>query len=224
MFYTGMALVTAAIVAIGFSPTFFVRSASLPPLPQLLIIHGIVFSTWIALFITQTSLIAANRRDIHRKLGMVGACVAVTMIVLMSMAAVQSLRLGHAPVKDLDPRSFFAIPARDIVTFAILASSAILLRRNPETHKRLMILATIDIVDAAIARFPIDAITTYGPPAFYAIQDLLIVAAMIYDYRTRGRVHRAYKWGAALIILSQPLCLAISGTRPWLSFADWVLR
>ena len=223
MFYSGMALVAAAIVVIGFSSTFFLRSASLPPLPQLLIVHGIVFSSWFALFIVQTSLIAANRRDIHRKLGVVGACLAAAMVVLMVVASVQSLRLGHTPLKGLDPRSFFAIPARDIVTFSILVSAAIFLRRHPESHKRLMILATIDIVDAAIARFPIDAIAAYGPPAFFGIQDTLIVAALIYDFSTRGRVHPAYKWGAALIILSQALCLAISGTLPWLAFADWVL-
>lgn len=223
-FYLGMSLVAAATVAVGFAPTFYLRSGTLPPLQPLLVLHGIVFSTWIALFITQTLLISANRRDLHRKLGAVGACVAVAMVVLATMAAVNSMRLGHAPVAGLDPRSFFAIPMRDIVTFPLLVGAAVWFRRNAETHKRLMILATITLLDAAIARWPIGAIAAYGPPAFYAIQDFMIIGAMAYDFATRGRVHRAYKWGAALIILTQPLCLAISGTRPWLAFADWVLR
>ncbi len=173
------------------------------------------------MFITQTSLIAANRRDIHRKLGVVGACIAVAMVVVM--AAVQSLSLGHAPVKGLDPCSFFAIPMRDAVTFPLLVGAAIWFRRNAETHKRLMILATLNILDAAIARWPLDALPVQGPPLFYGIQDLMIVCAFTYDFVTRGRVHRAYKWGAALLVLSQPLTLAISGTKLWLSFADWVL-
>lgn len=223
IFYTGMALLSAFTVALGFSPTFYMRDALLPPLPTLLIVHGIVFSTWIALFVTQTSLIAANRRDLHRKLGVFGVCVAAAMVVLMVMAAVMSLRLGHTPLKGLDPRSFFAIPMRDIVTFPLFVAAGVWFRRDAETHKRLMLLATLDILDAAIARWPLSGLPLQGPPLFHAIQDLMIVGALAYDYVTRGRVHRAYKWGAALLILSEPLTLAISGTKLWLSFADWVL-
>jgi hypothetical protein len=218
VFYTGMALVAGFTVALGFSPTFYVRGASLPPLSPLLIVHGIVFTAWIALLVTQTALVAANRRDIHRKLGIFGACLAAVMLVLMVLASLASLRLGRAPVEGLDPRSFFAIPMRDIVTFPLLVGAAVWLRRDPESHKRLMILATLTILDAAIARWP--GVSAYGPPMFYAIQDLMIAAALIYDFVSRGHVHRAYKWGAALIVLSQPLFLAISGTPAWLAFAD----
>ena len=83
-----------------------------------------------------------------------------------------------------------------------------------------MLMATITIMVAAIARLPLDFIMKFGPPAFYGLQDLLIVAVLVYDYRANGRVHRANKWAAALIILSQPLTLAISGTAPWLALAD----
>src|SRR5256885_8585346 len=38
----------------------------------LLVLHGIVFSSWIALFITQTSLVAAKRTRTHMRLGMAG--------------------------------------------------------------------------------------------------------------------------------------------------------
>jgi hypothetical protein len=222
-FYTGMALTAAAAVLLGFSPTFFLRGADLPPLSPLLTTHGIVFSTWIALLITQTSLVAADRRDLHRKLGVVGACLAALLVVLGTLAAIDALRRGATPIAGLDPRSFFAIPIRDVVTFPILVGAAVWFRRDAETHKRLMILATINIIDAAIARFPVAAISAHGPPAFYAIQDLLILAGFAYDKFTRGRVHRAYFWGGGLILLSQPLFLAISGTRPWLAFADLFL-
>ena len=90
IFYTGMALVAALIVLVGFSPTFYARPDTLPALPSLLVVHGIFFSTWIALLITQTSLIAANRRDIHRKLGVLGACIAAVMVVLGTMASIRA--------------------------------------------------------------------------------------------------------------------------------------
>jgi hypothetical protein len=223
-FYSGMGLLAALIVAVGFGPTFYLRPATLPALSSLLVIHGMVLSSWFALFIVQTGLIAANRRDIHRKLGILGTCIAAGVLVLGTMAAIESMRLGHAPVVGLDPRSFFALPMRAMVTFAILVGAAIAYRRNAETHKRLILLASFTLLDAALGRWPIPAIATYGPPVFWSILDLLIIGMLVRDWRRNGRVHKAFKWGAALIFLSEPLTLAISGTKLWLGFADGLLR
>lgn len=89
-FYTGMAVVFAVIVFIGFSPTFFQRPAGLAPLSQLHVIHGIVYSAWLALLVTQTSLIAANRRAWHRALGALGVVLACVMLALGTMAAIST--------------------------------------------------------------------------------------------------------------------------------------
>lgn len=224
LFYTGMALACAAIVAVGFSPTFYMRGTALPALSSLLVAHGVAFSAWIALFVTQTTLIAANRRAWHRMLGVFGAALALLMVGLGFAAAVDSLRRGAAPLPGLDPRTFFAIPLRDVFAFAVLAVAAVALRGNAQAHKRLMVLATISILAAAIARFPIDAMMKFGPPLFYGLQDLLVVACMVYDRAAHGRVHQAYWWGGGFILLSQVAFLAVSGTAPWLSFADLFLN
>jgi hypothetical protein len=220
IFFTGMALLCALIVLVGFAPTFYLRPEALGPLPTLLVVHGIFFTTWILLLVTQTSLIAANRRDIHRKLGVVGACVAAVMVGLGLTAAITSLRLGHAPVPGLDPRSFFAIPMQAMVTFSILIGSAIAQRRNAEAHKRLIILGTINILGAALARWPV--LGAYGPPAFFGVTDLLMLGCVAYDWRVRGAVHRVYKIAVPLLILSQPLALGLSMSPPWLAFASWL--
>jgi uncharacterized membrane protein YozB (DUF420 family) len=223
IFFTGMALACAIIVFVGFSPTFFTRAAELGPLSGLLFVHGVVFSGWMVLLVAQTGLIAANRRDLHRKLGAFGAALALAMVVLGMLAAVDLLNRGVVPIPGLDPRSFFAIPVRDILTFAILAGAGIRFRRDAEMHKRLMLISTITLLAAAIARMPIPGMQTLGPPLFYGLQDLLIVAGILYDLATRGRVHRAYWWGLGLMVGSQALFLAISGTAPWLAFARMFL-
>jgi hypothetical protein len=224
IFYTGMALLSALLVFIGFSPTFFQRGAELGPLAPVLNVHGIVFTSWIALFIAQTALIAANRRPWHRTLGAAGAALAVVMTVLGVMAAVDSLRRGAVPIPGIDPRSFFAIPMRDIVVFPLFVAAAVYWRRDAELHKRLMLLATITLLAAAIARcIMTTSLAKLGPPAFYGLQDLMIVAGMVYDRATRGRVHAAYWWGLGVTVGSQVLFLAISGTGPWLAFAELFL-
>lgn len=224
IFYTGMAVASAIIVFVGFSPTFFTRSAELGPLSPLLFVHGIAFTAWLVLLVSQTGLIAAQRRDLHRKLGVVGVALAFTMVVLGMLVAVDLLNRGVVPIPGLNPRSFFAIPVRDILTFAILAGAGIHFRRDAEMHKRLMLIATITLLAAAIARMPIPGMATLGPPLFYGLQDLLIVIGILYDRFTRGRVHRAYGWGLGLMVGSQVLFLAISGTAPWFAVAELFMR
>lgn len=222
LFYTGMALLSAVIVLIGFSPTFFLRGAELPPLSTTLMVHGITFTSWIVLFIAQTSLVAANRRDLHRALGAFGAALAVLLVVTGTVASIEALRLGRAPIPGLDPRVFFAIPAHDVFAFAVLAAAAIALRKDLQMHKRLMVAATVAMLAAAIARMPLP-ILKFGPPAFYGLQDLLLVIGIVYDKVAHGRVHRAYWWSLGFLVLSQVAFLAISGTALWLGFADLFL-
>jgi hypothetical protein len=48
LFYSGMALAFAAIVVIGFSPSFYLRGAELPPLSTVLVVHGMTFADALA--------------------------------------------------------------------------------------------------------------------------------------------------------------------------------
>lgn len=220
LFYSGIALAIAATVFTGFFATFYNRGAGLPPLSPLLIAHGIVFTVWVLLFVMQTSLVATRRVRVHQRVGIAGGFLALLMVGLGLAAAIAALRLGRAPIPGLDPRAFFAVPFFDMVLFAILIATGLSLRRDPEAHKRLMVLGMVAVIDAAVARLPFSFIMTGGPPIFFALTDLFIVAGVVYDLVTRRRVHRAYVWGGLLLVLSQPLRLAIGGTSAWLAFAD----
>ena len=94
--------------------------------------------------------------------------------------------------------------------------------RDPQGHKRWMLLATIGLLTAAIARWP--GVFQLGPLAFFGLTDLFIVALGIWDLRSRGRLHPVTLWGGLAIIVSQPLRLMVSGTEPWLAFARWATR
>lgn len=222
-FYTGMAVLAMAIVFIGFSPTFYQRSEPQPPLDPLYVVHGIVFTAWFLLFIVQTALIAVDRRSLHRVLGTATVVLAALMVGLGVTVAVEALRRGAVPVAGLDPRQFFAVPMFDMLCFPLLVGAAWMYRRNPEAHKRLMLLATLSILAAAFARFPLAFVAKGGPIAFFGLVDLCILAAMAYDLATRRRVHPAYLWGGLFVLLSQPVRLAVSGTPLWLGFADLFL-
>src|ERR1051325_6666274 len=220
IFYTGMAVAILITVFAGFSRTWFLRPYF--PQPQklipLLVLHGILFTSWIALFITQTSLIAARRPRTHMRLGIAGGVLASLMIVIGTITAIVRAK-GPSPIPGVNPLSFLTIPLGDMLVFAILVSSAFYFRRNLAAHKRLMLLATIGLLPAAVARLPIGFIETGGPLAFFGLSDLFIIPLLIYDCVTRARPHRATVLGGALIVISHPLRLIIGGTHAWLVFA-----
>ena len=143
------------------------------------------------------------------------------MVVVGTMTAIIRAKQGAAPPGGPPPLVFLAIPLFDMLVFSSLVSAGFYFRRRADVHKRLMVLATISLLAAAIARLPF-GILKAGPPAFFGLTDLFIVACVLYDLITRGRLHRATVWGGLFIILSQPLRLMISGTSAWMAFATWL--
>jgi hypothetical protein len=223
VFYTSMALAALVAVFIGFSQTYYLRSRFQDgSLPFYLQVHGAAFSAWMMLFLTQTSLVAARRTDVHRRLGWAGAAVALFMVVIAITAAILSGRRNFAAGLENESLTFLTTPFFSMVVFLALVATAVYHRRAPETHKRLMLLATISILDAATARWPI-AIVQTSSWAYYGFADLFIAAALAYDLVSRRRIHPAYVWGGLVIVVSQYLRDVIGQTEAWHSFARSIL-
>jgi len=223
-FYVGVAVAFAITVFAGFSRSYFLKSYyGTPELSLLLHVHGFVFTSWVLLFLAQTTLVTIDRTDLHRKLGVGGALLAALVLLVGTTTAVLRVKGGSAPIPGVPPLAFLAVPLFDMVVFAILIGTGLSLRGNPDTHKRLMTLATISLMSAPIARLPFGLLRA-GPPAFFGLTDLFIVAQLVYDLATRRRIHPATIWGGLLIVASQPLRLMISGTSAWMAFAGWLTR
>src|SRR5262249_47143472 len=158
-------------------------------------------------------LVATHRVAVHRRLGVAVATLGALMIVVGTATALQLALRGGAP-PGVDPLSFLAVPLGDMILFALLLTSALALPRNQDSHKRLMLLAYAAILVAAVARFP--GVLPLGPLWFFGLTFLPVLALGIsYDLLTRRRIHPAYLWGGALLILSVPARLAISTTQGW---------
>jgi hypothetical protein len=221
-FYTGMAVAAALAVLVGFSPTYYLRPYfQTTPLDTAFRVHGFVFSAWMALFVAQTSLVAARRTPIHRKLGWAGACLAVLMVVVALNAAVHGAQRDIAAGYEEQALSFFTTPVLSMVMFATLVGLAVASRGRPETHKRLMLLATLSLLDAATARWPIPGITPLG---YYAATDAFIAAAMLYDFASRRAISPVYLYGGLAIVVEQWARDALGATAVWQAFAARVLE
>ena len=219
-FFSAMALAAAVAVVWGFAPTYFLKPVyESRPLSLLLHVHGALFTTWIVLLLVQTALVATRNTKVHRRLGQAGVVIVPAMLVLGCMAAVDAAHRGST-VAGLAPEAFLIIPLAAMVVFSVLAGFALLLKRQPDYHKRLMLLATIELCTAAIARIP--PVAPYGPPGFFGVTDLFVVAMIAFDLTTLRKVHPATLWGGLLLIASQPLRLMLAGTGTWLAFATWI--
>ena len=221
-FYLGMTVAFVITVFAGFAPTYYLRPAfTSTPLRPLLHLHGLIFTSWLVLLAIQTTLVAAHRTDLHRRLGVAGAVNAGLMIVVGMATGIIRAHEGATPLPDISPLSLLVIPLGDMFVFGVLVIAGFYFRRKPDVHKRLMMLATISILPAAVARLPF-AIMQAGPPAFFGITDIFVLACVVYDVVTLKRVHRATALGGLFIIALQPLRLMIAGTKPWLAFAAWL--
>jgi len=222
-FYTGIAVAIFFTVLIGFSRSFFLRPL-FPGWPSpsegIFYVHGAAFAAWILLLVVQTSLVAGGRTTVHRTIDPFGGALAAAMVLLGTFAALTAARRATGFVGiPVPPLQFLAVPLFDMVLFGIFTALAIVKRGDAQSHKRLMLLATVNLVTAAIARWP--TIGGFGPPAYFGLTDLFIVALAVWDFRTRGRLHPVTLWGGLLTIISQPFRLIVSGTAAWLAFAKF---
>jgi hypothetical protein len=81
----------------------------------------------------------------------------------------------------------------------LIAWALVVRKRDSETHKRLLILATLIPLPAAIDRIAwLPHTLPESPVSIWLYQLLWIAPAIIYDLARRGRVHRAYVIGIAL--------------------------
>lgn len=231
-FYVGMAGTFVLIAFGGFIPTYWAKIASgtFGGNP-VLHVHGALFFGWTLFFLAQTTLAARGRVLDHRAWGMAGISLATAMGFTVVLAAINSIKVAETIGMGDEARRFSIVSLSALVAFAVLFAAAIVNNRRPEVHKRLMILACIPLMQAAVARLFQVVMTPPGvvgpPPVFVSLPpglvvDLLIVAAMVYDWRTRGRPHPVYLWGGPAILAIQILCLPVSATPAWMAVARGV--
>jgi hypothetical protein len=206
IFFVVVALAVASTVIVAFTGSFL-KTDIANQLGSLWVKgHVLAFSSWILLFFTQTVLVASHRTDLHRRLGVVGAILAVVMIALTVQISVdvflQSRTKPGLQGTAFQAFVFYVVPHSDIILFAIFVTAGVLFRGKPEIHKRLMFLATIALLDAVADRLPV--IWRGGRKAHFLVQDAFVAAGIVYDLVSRGQINPVYVWGGLLILICPP--------------------
>jgi len=212
-----------ALVFWTFARSYYLRvffnTTSLTPLVQ---VHGAVMSGWVVLLAAQSALAGAGQIRWHRNLGWIGAAWAVLVIVLGSATTLA------ASAREVHQHTRFA-PIQVTVTglelvqmflFAGLVLAAITLRRQPDYHKRLMLLTIACLLPSALARLPVDFID--NRLILWLVDALVLVCVGLDSWRKR-RLHPAFGWGAALVLGVLHAAFYITQTQGWLSLGTWMV-
>ena len=221
-FFTFMAIALAIAIFVGFSRTFFLAplfpeaEAFRPPEP-FFYFHGVVFTAWMLVFVAQAWLIRSRMISVHRKLGFAGAALAVAVVVTGVYGALLAANrpTGFIGV-PMSPEAFLLVPLLDIGIFALFVFLAIEWRSNTQSHKRLMLLATLSICQAGFVRIPGLALGEFGGPIVQmALTVLCLVALIAWDRKSLSRLHPVTLWAGIPLVISQPLRFAVAETDAW---------
>jgi uncharacterized membrane protein YozB (DUF420 family) len=213
-FYLLMSLAMAAVIVGGFAHTVPGDFASRPGLPLLLHVHGAVFTLWVVLFVAQPAFIARGSVALHRRIGWVGAGLAAAMLVMGVAATLYAIRYDFVP-GFFPPRIFLVMNLIGILVFAGLVAGGIALRHRAEWHKRLMLCATVSILGPGLGRLlPMDKFGAAAPLVMFAAIALFAFAGPVADLVVRRRIHPAYYWGVAAILLSMAIIPPLAFSPP----------
>lgn len=235
-FYLWLAIACAGVAIGGFLGTYWLQlPAGTFRGPPLLHIHGLLCTAWVFYLISQANLVTRGNIRSHRDWGLLGISLASVLVVVAVTVAIYGMNQRVGRYGD-SARAFLIVPLSAIGLFAGFTAAAIANVKRPEWHRRLMIIGTVCLVQAALARVFFLIATGGGPgmrpgmlppppvsaaamPAF--LLELILVAGMVRDWRVLGRVHPAWIVGVVVITSLELVRPAIAVSAAWLGFADW---
>jgi hypothetical protein len=222
-FYPLIAIVLVVFITIGFSRTYYLRFLfDLPPMRTVMLVHGLVFTAWLVLFLAQTRLIAAHRVDLHRKLGIAGALLTIGVVVTSFAAMLVSAATPRLSQLGLTAPQASIVPFVGTTQFAILVAAGIALRHRAGLHKRFMLLALITAVAPAVARIT----AFFGWREYLLPMQMILIAAivtwcLVYDWRKNRIVHPVFAIGGVVLVLLWPIRYVVARTAAWQPIGEW---
>lgn len=210
-FFRTLAILMAVTVVAGFSFQFLAGRSSFAARP-LVHMHGLAFMAWVGLFVTQAWLATHGPISLHRRLGWIGAGWVVVLLVMGSLISIDVTQRGTAPF-FFQPQNFLIANPLSAIVFAVLAWTAIRLRRQTDWHMRLHICAMTAIIGPAFGRLlPMPLLIPYAFEIAGLVGLVFPIAGMIRDWRKYGRVHSAWYWGVGAFLAVIPVSHLIANS------------
>jgi hypothetical protein len=216
-------MLISAAVFYGFVSEYIQFRAEYFPFPSLLVyIHAGLFFAWMLLLLIQASLVSGGSVAWHRRLGITGFFLLCCMPIVGALTLTAAIAHNRLP-PGFDPIVFYYDALASLIAFAVLAYFALRYRNIPQTHKRLILLATMVIGEAGVFRWPVRWIheVSHGVAMVTYFFLFLIV---LYDFSSRRKIHPATLWGGLFVVFYEETQNIIGHSHAWHSAASWILH
>jgi hypothetical protein len=208
-FFLRGAIAMALVIAAGFSVQLAMGRSTFAS-PPLVHAHAIVFMGWVTLYLLQNIFVATGNMALHRRLGWLATGWIVAMLTLGWMVTVAMVRRGHVPF-FFRPLQFLVFDPLSLLAFAGLTTTAILLRRRTDWHRRLHFCGMSMLLGPGFGRLlPMPLLAPWAWEATLAASLMFPVVGLVWDLRRSGRIHPAWRWGMATMVGTLILTEAIT--------------
>jgi hypothetical protein len=219
-FFVVMAIVFPILAVLGFTPSYMMVYSGAVTLHWFAHVHGAIMSSWLLVFLVQSVLVVKGELKYHRRLGLLSVGLGVMVWLCMISASIRGRLAYYFPVED-DVWDVLLIELYASSLFALFFTWGILVRKDAAAHKRLILLATIIIMTAAVDR--IQFLPGAGTMLKFVYLDALLIPLFIYDLVTLKRIHKITVIGFASFVVLQISVRILWGTPGWhsVAFSAW---
>ncbi|MDB5724352.1 MAG: hypothetical protein JWQ16_1106 [Novosphingobium sp.] len=218
-FFLRMIVGISVIIVIGFAQFAARGYANYATAPLWVHLHGFVMVSWLGLMIVQSSLIQRGSLMMHRQLGVLGVLLAAGVVVLGSFTALRAIALHRVPPFFTDAY-FLALSELGLTAFAGLIIAAVVNRRRPEWHRRLMLGAAILLTEPAFGRLlPMPLLDGWGEWLIMLIQLGALALVARHDRRRFIAVHPATLVCALVVVVTHVLVALAAKTMLFTGYA-----
>jgi hypothetical protein len=197
----------AAIMFAGFARNYYLRAwLGTRAITFMVQIHGLVMTAWVLLFLMQTLLVARHRIVWHRRLGMASAGLSVVVLAL-GLYTIDGSIARQQPTADaaLFTELFVVFDGISLLVFAFLVAFAIMKRRRPDIHGRLMLLAMVSLLPPAFGRLVANFTHEHIELTVLGLMYASVLSCVLGDALRHRRFHTAMVYGGLLVLASDQL-------------------
>lgn len=179
--------------------------------------HGLLMMAWFTMMIVQPRLIAARNYTRHKQFGKLSIGLMIAIAITGYALTRYSITQPDFSIAQNTPIGSAMYPFADMVTFLPAYCLAIYFRKDGAAHKRLMLVTSLLMMDAAIARL----ILANGLPGplILLLPLTLYLSMIVYDWRSRSAVHWVSLVGLGLFAIQMTAKIGFASHESWASFA-----
>lgn len=221
-FFVRFSIIMAAVIIFGFAQFAARGMVDFSRAPKWVHLHGILMLGWLGILVTQNLLIQRGNIALHRKVGWVGGVLALIICVTGIFTGYMAVQLQRFP-PFFNNSYFLALILVEMVIFALMVIWAIALRRQTQWHRRIIIGATIVLLEPAFGRLlPMPLLGDWGEWMVLACQLTFIVVLARHDQKTTGQVHPATLISGAIVTAGHVVVTGLSLFPPFQRIAETI--